>query len=686
MSTAHAVTRSVRDSAALLDATHGPDLGAPYYAPEPERAVSGRGHARAGAAADRACRPTTFNGAPTHPECRDAALDAAKLCESLGHHVEPVRLEVDATALARATQVLIALERAGDDRGRRGRARARARLDLVETITFFMVQGARVGDRGRLRARDPHASTPPAARSSASSSATTCCSRRPWPRRRVAIGELALANAPIGRRTSRASRPRDRLHAALQRRRTARDERAARPRLATACRSACSSRRASATRRRCFRLAGSSSRRSRGAIAAPAARGALDSDRGAHALLARGARPGERARQDERRRSRSGCSPATPPASCCATTSCPSAASGFGAVRDPLPEIPARARALRLPQQPARARGARADRRRGRRRARALRPRAGRRRGRHEHLGRGRRGGGDRACASAPAVLAREFDYDAARVRRARGLRGRGRRARAGPPTRSRPPAPRARARSRPRAAWSRSAICDAVISGAADSLCGLTANGFASLGALSERVTNPCSRNRDGLTLGEGAALFLVTRRSRRRSAARRGRVERGAPHLRARPRGATAPRPRCARRSPTPASRPREIAYLNLHGTGTPQNDPMECAAVARVLRRAELPCSSTKPLVGHALGAAGALEAAFCWLVLAERSRRPRSRCRRTSSTASAIPRSAPIHLVGEVARPCRPVPRPRVMTNSFGFGGNNCTLVLGADGRA
>jgi 3-oxoacyl-[acyl-carrier-protein] synthase-1 len=55
--------------------------------------------------------------------------------------------------------------------------------------------------------------------------------------------------------------------------------------------------------------------------------------------------------------------------------------------------------------------------------------------------------------------------------------------------------------------------LCDAVISGAADSLCGLTANGFAALGALSERVTNPCSRNRDGLTLGEGAALFLVTR-----------------------------------------------------------------------------------------------------------------------------------------------------------------------------
>src|SRR5258705_206644 len=65
-----------------------------------------------------------------------------------------------------------------------------------------------------------------------------------------------------------------------------------------------------------------------------------------------------------------------------------------------------------------------------------------------------------------------------------------------------------------------------------------------------------------------------------------------------------------------------PGEIAYLNLHGTGTPQNDVMEAAAVARVLGT-DVPCSSTKPLVGHTLGAAGALEAAFCWLVLAERS---------------------------------------------------------------
>ena len=80
-----------------------------------------------------------------------------------------------------------------------------------------------------------------------------------------------------------------------------------------------------------------------------------------------------------------------------------------------------------------------------------------------------------------------------------------------------------------------------------------------------------------------------------------------------------------------------PDAIAYLNLHGTGTPLNDKMECLAVERVFGRA-LPVSSTKPLVGHTLGAAGAIEAAFCWLVL-DRCEAGPSRCRRTGGTASA-----------------------------------------------
>jgi 3-oxoacyl-[acyl-carrier-protein] synthase-1 len=120
--------------------------------------------------------------------------------------------------------------------------------------------------------------------------------------------------------------------------------------------------------------------------------------------------------------------------------------------------------------------------------------------------------------------------------------------------------------------------------------------------------------------------------------------------------------------------------IGYLNLHGTGTPLNDAMECLAVERVFGRA-LPVSSTKPLVGHTLGAAGAIEAAFCWLVL--------DRC--AGGTLSLPPHwwdgqhdpeLPPLHLVqkGETAASGA---TPHVMTNSFGFGGNNCTLVLGRE---
>jgi Asp-tRNA(Asn)/Glu-tRNA(Gln) amidotransferase A subunit family amidase len=107
MSTAHVVSRSVRDSAALLDATHGADLGAPYWAPPPERPwldelAASPGRLRI------ALQTRTFNGVPTHPDCVAAAEDAAKLCADLGHAVEPAELTIDNAAFARASQVIIA--------------------------------------------------------------------------------------------------------------------------------------------------------------------------------------------------------------------------------------------------------------------------------------------------------------------------------------------------------------------------------------------------------------------------------------------------------------------------------------------------------------------------------------------------------------------------------------------------
>jgi 3-oxoacyl-[acyl-carrier-protein] synthase-1 len=224
--------------------------------------------------------------------------------------------------------------------------------------------------------------------------------------------------------------------------------------------------------------------------------------------------------------------------------------------------------------------------------------------------------------------------------------------------------------------------LCDAVIAGAADSLCGLTANGFASLGALSASVTNPCSRNRDGLTLGEGSAVFLVTRDPGGVQLLGVGESSE-AHHI-------SAPDPEgngaeAAMQSALADAglAPADVSYLNLHGTGTPQNDPMECAAVARVFGTA-LPCSSTKALVGHALGAAGALEAAFCWLVLDHRSGGTLTLPPHVFD-GERDPALAPIRLVGK-SETVRAGAHPRVMTSSFGFGGSNCALVLGTDDDA
>ena len=219
--------------------------------------------------------------------------------------------------------------------------------------------------------------------------------------------------------------------------------------------------------------------------------------------------------------------------------------------------------------------------------------------------------------------------------------------------------------------------ICDVVVSGAADSLCGLTANGFCALQAVADDVCNPCSVRRSGLMLGEGGVAFLVT--------ADRGGIQLLGVGESCEAHHMSAPDPdgrgaEVAMRNALADAGigPEAIAYLNLHGTGTPLNDAMECAAVSRVLGTA-VPCSSTKPVVGHTLGAAGAMEAGFCWLAL---------------RAAAGGYLALPPHVWDGARDPALPPLRlaspgervavgsaPVVMTNSFGFGGNNCTLVLG-----
>ena len=220
--------------------------------------------------------------------------------------------------------------------------------------------------------------------------------------------------------------------------------------------------------------------------------------------------------------------------------------------------------------------------------------------------------------------------------------------------------------------------LCDAVIAGAADSLCALTTHGFASLKAVAPGITNPFSRNREGLTLGEGAALFLVTRRSQ--GIQLLGVGESTEAHHISSPdpegNGAIASMQGALDDAGLEAS---AVAYLNLHGTGTRLNDSMESRAVDRVLGT-QVPCSSTKSLVGHCLGAAGAIEIGLCWRALQDQHGGPLVLMPHRYD-GEPDPELPPIRLtsVGDTAE----TPDPAVvMSNSFGFGGNNCTLVLGA----
>lgn len=217
--------------------------------------------------------------------------------------------------------------------------------------------------------------------------------------------------------------------------------------------------------------------------------------------------------------------------------------------------------------------------------------------------------------------------------------------------------------------------LCDAVLCGGVDSLCRLTLNGFAALDAVADQRCNPFSRNRQGINIGEAAALFLMTREpSGPHAIALLGAgASSDAHHISApEPQGLGAQAAmRAALRDAGLAA--GEIDYLNLHGTATQHNDSMESLAVQAVFPQG-VPCSSSKPLTGHTLGAAGALEAAFCWLSLNDAE----GRLPPHLWDGEADPACAPMKLVGPGARLSG---AQRMMSNSFAFGGSNVSLILG-----
>jgi len=214
-----------------------------------------------------------------------------------------------------------------------------------------------------------------------------------------------------------------------------------------------------------------------------------------------------------------------------------------------------------------------------------------------------------------------------------------------------------------------RSGLCDAVIAGGVDTLCHLTVQGFSSLEAVSKQPCNPFSINRNGINIGEAAALFLVTEEAGGIELAGVGESS-DAHHISAPdPSGAGAVR--CMTAALSDAGVPAEkISYINLHGTATSLNDQMESRAVAEVFG-SEVCCSSTKPFTGHTLGAAGALEAAICWLALRQGFIPPHH------WDGCADPALPVINLVSEA---CADTTPEYMLSNSFAFGGNNISLIL------
>jgi len=218
--------------------------------------------------------------------------------------------------------------------------------------------------------------------------------------------------------------------------------------------------------------------------------------------------------------------------------------------------------------------------------------------------------------------------------------------------------------------------LCDAVICGGVDSLCKLTLNGFTALEAMSGGHCNPFSVNRDGINIGEGAALFLMTRQANaegRPIALLGAGASSDAHHISAPEPAGKGALASMQKALDSAGLRPAQIDYLNLHGTATRHNDAMESLAV-NTLFGPGLACSSSKSMTGHTLGAAGALEAAFCWLSLTHDQLPPHL------WDGQADPDLATLNLIGPGQR--LPVGGPRhLMSNSFAFGGNNVSLILG-----
>lgn len=217
------------------------------------------------------------------------------------------------------------------------------------------------------------------------------------------------------------------------------------------------------------------------------------------------------------------------------------------------------------------------------------------------------------------------------------------------------------------------SGLADVVVVGGVDSLTRLTVNGFQSLASISQHKAQPFSQNRDGINIGEAAALFIMTKEDTGIQVLGAGETS-DAFHM-------SAPQPDgdgaflAMKLALDNANlRGSEIDYVNLHGTGTIKNDAMEAKAMEKACGT-QVMCSSTKGMTGHTLGAAGALEIGLCWLLLSEINQQnfiPANSSEQVFDNSMPALKFSSGVFVDNITT---------CMSNSFAFGGNNFSIVLG-----
>ena len=221
-----------------------------------------------------------------------------------------------------------------------------------------------------------------------------------------------------------------------------------------------------------------------------------------------------------------------------------------------------------------------------------------------------------------------------------------------------------------------KSGMCAAVLCGGADTLCRMPINGFNALELVSDELCAPFAQERKGITIGEGAGLMLLTTDQNTPRTSKLSVVGYGessdAYHV-------SAPEPEgkgaeaAMHMALTQAGlTPTDLGYVNLHGTASKMNDQAEATVMHR-LCGPQTPCSSTKYLTGHTLGASGIVELCLCALTL-ERDLPLVPQDFSTNHLDPTLPEFGLITQKGQHLK------RPYVMSNAFAFGGNNTSVIL------